>query len=206
MSESVTPPGRPILGVLLRGAIVLSVVLALVAVEAFSRSGVMWRLITFTYQVNLLAAGFYLCTLVWPRAELRAGLRGAVVLYVVVAGLIWNVFLIEVSMGYTIANSLLHVVVPVLALADWLLVGSSQSQVRWWQPLAWLVYPAAYLGLALLVLNHAGRRAPYYFLDPDSVGLAAVVANTGVLMGIFLMLGYALAAVGRVAVMAAKPR
>jgi hypothetical protein len=200
------PPGRPILGVLLRGAIVLAVVLALVAVEAFSRSGVMWRLITFTYQVNLLAAAFYIWTLVWPRAELRAGLRGAVVLYVIVAGLIWNVFLTEVSMGYTIANTLLHVVVPVLALADWLLVGNSQSQVRWWQPLTWLVYPATYLGLALLVLNHAGRRAPYYFLDPDSVGLPAVVANTGVLLGIFLLLGYALAALGRLVVMAANPR
>jgi hypothetical protein len=34
--------------------------------------------------------------------------------------------------------------------------------VRWWQPFAWLAYPAAYAALALAVLNHAvglGARA-----------------------------------------------
>ena len=60
-----------------------------------------------------------------------------------------------------------------------------------------LVYPAVYLVLALLVLNNAGRRAPYYFLDPDSIGTAAVVGNIGLLAAIFLALGYILMAVGR---------
>jgi len=46
-----------------------------------------------------------------------------VVLYVVVAGVIWNLLLTDHSMGYTPANILLHVVVPTTALADWLLVG-----------------------------------------------------------------------------------
>jgi hypothetical protein len=69
--------------------------------------------------------------------------------------------------------------------------------VRWWQPFAWLVYPAAYAGLALAVLNHAGRRAPYYFLDPGSVGIAAVVVNTSILGLGFLVLGYLLLAMAR---------
>ena len=42
--------------VLLRVLIVAAVVIALVAVETSTRSGVLWRLITFTYQANLLAA------------------------------------------------------------------------------------------------------------------------------------------------------
>ena len=118
----------------LRVAIVVAVVVALIAVEASSRSGVLWRLITFTYQANVLAAAYYLWTLASPRADARVGLRGAVVLYVVIAGVIWNLFLTGYSMGYTGANILLHVVVPVLALTDWLLVGRGQGQVRWWQP------------------------------------------------------------------------
>ena len=69
------------------------------------------------------------------------------------------------------------------ALIDWLAVGRSQGEVRWWQPFAWLVYPAVYLLLALLILNHAGRRAPYYFLDPQSVGMFGVAANVGVTAG-----------------------
>ena len=47
---------------------------------------------------------------------------------------------------------------------------------------------------ALLILNRAGRRAPYYFLDPDSVGLAAVVGNVALLALGFLGLGYLLLA------------
>jgi hypothetical protein len=186
---------------LLRAAIVVVVVTALVLVETTSRTGVLWRLTTFTYQVNVLAAVYYVWTLVSPsRADARPGLRGAVVLYVVVAGLVWNLFLTGMSMGYTTANVLLHVVMPVLAMSDWLLVGRSQGRVRWWQPLAWLGYPVIYLGLALLVLNEAGRRAPYYFLDPDSVGGAAVAGNVALLAVGFAALGYLLSGLGRASV------
>ncbi|MDT5210700.1 MAG: hypothetical protein QOF67_3115, partial [Mycobacterium sp.] len=149
------------LRVTLRVAIVLAVVLALVAVATSTRSGLLWRLSTFTYQANVLAAAYYACTIAWPRADARIGVRGAVVLYVLIAGVIWNLLLTGHSMGYTPANVLLHIVVPVLALSDWLLVGRDQAQVRWWQPMVWLAYPAAYLALALAVLNHVGRRAPY---------------------------------------------
>lgn len=186
---------------LLRATIVGVVLAALVLVELTSRSGVLWRLTTFTYQVNVLAAVYYAGTLASrSRADARPGLRGAVVLYVVVAGLVWNLFLTGMSMGYTTANVLLHVVMPVLATIDWLLVGRSQRDVRWWQPLAWLGYPVAYLGLALLVLNEVGRRAPYYFLDPDSVGAAAVAGNVALLATAFAALGYVLSGLGRASV------
>jgi hypothetical protein len=183
--------------VLLRILIVAAVLLAVVMVEMSSRSGVLWRLTTFTYQANVLAAAFYLWTLAFPRADARGGVRGAVVLYLVVAGVLWNLFLTGYSMGYTPANILLHIVVPALAVTDWLLVGRSQRRVLWWQPLVWLVYPAAYLGLAVLVLNRVGRRAPYYFLDPESVGTAGVVANVVLLALLVLGLGYVILAVGR---------
>jgi hypothetical protein len=191
------PTNRAVLRVAIRATIVLAVALALVIVEFSSRSGVAWRLITFTYQANILAAGYYAWTLFSPRADHRTGLRGAVVLYVVVAGVIWNLLLTGRSMGYTPANFLLHVVVPILAVADWVVVGRGAGTARWWQPFAWLAYPAAYLGLALVVLNHTGRRAPYYFLDPNSVGLGAVAVNVALLAAGFLGLGYLLLALAR---------
>ncbi|MDY6998681.1 MAG: Pr6Pr family membrane protein [Actinomycetota bacterium] len=196
------PGGADALRTALRLAIVIAVVTALIVVATTSRWGLWWRLITFTYQANLLAAGYYLWTMVSPRADSRVGVRGAVVLYVVMAGLIWNLFLTGHSMGYTVANFLLHVVVPLLALTDWLLVGQAPARVLWWQPLAWLVYPAAYLTLALLVLNTAGRRAPYFFLDPATVGPATVALNVSVLAAAVLALGYGLMAVNRAAVTA----
>ena len=86
-------------------------------------------------------------------------------------------------MGYPPVNVLLHLVVPVL--------------VHWWQPIVWMAYPGAYAALALAVLNTAGRRAPYYFLDPDSVGTATVVVNICVLACSMLALSYTLLAVNR---------
>lgn len=183
--------------VLLRVLIVATVVIALIAVETTSRSGVLWRLTTFTYQANVLAAAYYLWSLFSARADNRVGIRGAVVLYVVVAGILWNLLLTDYSMGYTPANILLHIVVPVLVSMDWLVVRRRQGGIRWWQPLVWLIYPAAYVVLALVVLNSAGRRAPYYFLDPDSVGMTVVVTNIGLLAVFVLVLGYGISAVGR---------
>ena len=191
--------------VLLRVAIIVTVLIALVAVATSSRSGLLWRLSTFTYQANLLAAAFYAWTLVSPRADARVGLRGAVVLYVVMAGVLWNLFLTGYSMGYTPANVLLHAVVPVLAVVDWLLVGRGRDRVLWWQPIVWLVYPAVYVVAALAVLNHAGRRAPYYFLDPESVGTATVVGNILAIGACILGLGYTLLVINR-AVAPAKTR
>jgi hypothetical protein len=190
-------PDNDFVRVLLRVLIVAAVLVALIAVETTSRSGVLWRLITFTYQANVLAAAYYSWSLFSARADDRGGVRGAVVLYVVVAGIIWNLLLTDYSMGYTTANFLLHIVVPALVTMDWLVIGRGQRSVRWWQPLVWLIYPAAYVVLALLVLNRAGRRAPYYFLDPDSVGMAVVVTNIGLLAVFILVLGYAISVVGR---------
>jgi hypothetical protein len=197
LTTSRVPATRAALRLSLRATIVLAVAVAMLAVEFTSRSGVGWRLITFTYQANILAAAYYAWTLFSSRADARTGLRGAVVLYVLVAGVVWNLLLTGRSMGYTPANFLLHVVVPVLAVADWLLIGREAGSAKWWQPIAWLAYPAAYLGLALVVLNRAGRRAPYYFLDPGSVGLAAVAVNVTLLAAGFLGLGYLLLAVAR---------
>lgn len=180
---------------LLRVLIVAAVVAALIAVETTSRSGVLWRLTTFTYQANVLAAVYYSWTLFSSRANDRGGVRGAVVLYVVVAGILWNLLLTTYSMGYTPANILLHIVVPVLAVVDWLVAG--RGRVHWWHPLVWLAYPALYAVAALLVLNRAGRRAPYYFLDPDSVGTAVLAANIGMLAVFVLVVGYGISAVGR---------
>ncbi|MHA0287475.1 Pr6Pr family membrane protein [Mycobacterium sp. C3-094] len=181
----------------LRVGIVVAVAAALLVVGVTSERGLMWRMVTFTYQVNVAAAAYYLWTLVRPRSDGRVGLRGAVVLYLVMAGVVWNLFLVDRSMGYTVANVLLHCAVPLLALCDWVLVGraSAPAPLAWWHPIAWLAFPAAYLVVALLVLNDLGRRAPYFFLDVDSVGAGAVAANVAGLAAGVLAAGYALLAV-----------
>ncbi len=184
---------------LLRVALVTAVVIALVTVELTSRSGVSWRLVTFTYQANLLAALYYAWTLASPRADARVGVRGAVVLYVVVAGVIWNLFLTGHSMGYTAGQ-------PLVARRRTRTCGSGlaagrprrrQGAVVAALRLA-LAYPAAYGVVALVVLNRLGRRAPYFFLDPASVGVSSVATNVGLLAVGILGLGFVLLALTRV--------
>ena len=203
-------PEVVILRIVLRWGIVAAVATALLVVGMTSERGLWWRMVTFTYQVNVAAAAYYLWTLIRPRADERTALRGAVVLYLVMAGLVWNLFLVERSMGYTVANLLLHCVVPLLALCDWVLVGRAAAPTRanlaWWHPVAWLAFPAAYLVVALLILNDLGRRAPYFFLDVDSVGAGGVAANVTALAIGVLALGYALLAIGGVKRSPSRPR
>jgi hypothetical protein len=92
---------------------------------------------------------------------------------------------------------LLHVVMPLLVLAEWVLVRRGQAALRWWHPMVWLAYPTGYLLAALLVLNQLGRRAPYFFLDPATIGGLRVSLNVSVLAAIFLGLGYGLLVLGR---------
>jgi hypothetical protein len=191
---------------MLRIATIVSVLLALVLVQLTSRWGVGWRLITFTYQANLLAAAFYAWTLVSARAGWRAGLRGAVVVYVVVAGIIWNLFLTEESMGYTPANILLHLLVPVLVIAELVLVNGVQPLLRWWHPLIWLIYPATYLAFAVLIVNHSGRRVPYYFLDADRIGIVGLTLNVCLLAAMFLGVGYGVVLLKRIRTQAPADR
>jgi hypothetical protein len=59
MSELVELRPRQPLAIVLRVAIVAAVLAAILLVEVTSRRGVSWRLITFTYQANVLAAAYY---------------------------------------------------------------------------------------------------------------------------------------------------
>jgi len=199
------PPPRAPHAVGLRIAIVATILLAFLITATTSRSGLWWRFSTFTYEVNLLAAAYFLWAVLRPAAVRRLpGLRGAVVLYVVVAGVIWNLYLTEMSMGYTPQNIMLHVISPALVGLDWLLIGRSQARLTWWHPLAWLGYPLLYLIAILVYLNSERGRFLYYFLDVDQIGLSGLARNVVLLAMGFAVLGYLVLGIGRLAVAARR--
>jgi hypothetical protein len=86
-----------------------------------------------------------------------------------------------------------HLVTPLVVLADFVLVGRDQVNVRWWHPLTWVVFPAAYL--VYYVAADLGLYGS--FLDPragDFLGvvaafLLAIVAAGYVLYGIAKAVG-----------------
>lgn len=67
-----------------------------------------------------------------------------------------------------------------------------------------MLYPVAYLGLALVVLNSMGRRAPYYFLDPAMIGVPTLIRNIVLLAVGFVALGHVLAGLGKASAVARR--
>jgi hypothetical protein len=122
-------------------------------------------------QASLLAGVVYLgLALAGPRwPGLVTWLRGAMtVLLLLVCG---TYFLILEGDVDTTASLFEHLITPVLALADWVFAGRGRA-VRWWYPLTWLLFPAAYL-IYFLVAD-VGLYAS--FLDPDDGAFAGTVA------------------------------
>ena len=126
------------------------------------------------------------------RIEGHAGfLRGAAVTYATVTMLVFN-FVMNGGLDST-GSRIEHLVVPLMAIADWLIVGRNQGRVRAWVPLMWLVPVAAYL--PLYIGEYHRRGYPLYgFLNPGrSSFLGWVIA----LVVAFAVLGYLYWGIGR---------
>jgi hypothetical protein len=145
-----------------------------------------------TLAVALTATG----SLLWPvlvrgALEPRRGLlRGASTTYTV-----GTLILFPLLLGgdyESRASLLMHLVVPLLAIGDWLFVGRNQGRLRWWAPVAWLVVPLLYL--PAYMYRSGVARPPYTFLDPAKGDFVTWVF---VLVGAFLALGLVVWAVGR---------
>lgn len=129
----------------------------------------------FTIQSNLLAA-FILAGEAAGGLGLsirrRDSLRGALVLYLGITGVVYASLLARLPVVKEIvhpwADLVLHYGMPLWILIDWL-VAPPTSKISFRRALKWLIYPLTYLFLTLL------RGAwtdwyPYPFLNPSSPG------------------------------------
>ena len=125
----------------------------------------------FTIQANLLAAAALLGAaslgLLGRRAPAWLDLaRAATTAYLIVVGIVYNTLLTGVSGGVVLpwANTVLHVVLPIYCLVDWLLVADRGAQP--WRRL-WLVliYPVLWTTVVLL-RGATDGWVPYPFLSP----------------------------------------
>lgn len=127
----------------------------------------------FTILSNLFAAVVLLIGAIRPIPD---SLRGAAVLYMATTGIVYAVLLRGVDVDTpAYANWILHVVMPVLVVADWVLVPPGRPialpAAAWW-----LALPVGYLGYTLV----RGSRVdwyPYPFLDPRINGYAQVAVT-----------------------------
>ncbi|NND44041.1 MAG: Pr6Pr family membrane protein, partial [Xanthomonadales bacterium] len=92
-----------------------------------------------------------------------------------------------------LADIVLHYVVPILALAYWI-VFPPRHKLGVLAPLTWCLYPLAYL-VYVFVRGELLGAYPYYFIDVTSLGYGKAVSNAFGLLVSFIVLGVAVRAV-----------
>ena len=128
-----------------------------------------------------------------PRSMHRA--KFAVTLSIMLTGLVAHFMLrpyfASVTGLYKTALTLLHYVVPISVVADWMLFdkkGHTDNSM----PLFAAVFPIIYaaVSLAMAAVDPTRWPVPYPFLDFDALGWGGVVLNIILLAAGFLAVGY----------------
>lgn len=168
----------------------------------------------FTNLSNLFAAGVLLLVAMSRDGDgdERTSARHDLVRYLatvnmLIVGIVFAVLLRDVDLGALRPwiNVLLHDVMPVAMLLDWLLVPPRRVLAGRSIAIA-LVFPAAYLAY-VVVRGAAIGWYPYPFLDPARVGGPAAVAAYALAIAVaFLLAAWALRALGNRRARSAEPR
>lgn len=154
--------------------------------------------------VTLMIAGGY--ALLAPRDPAWLGiLRTMVTVYIVISGVVFAVIVAQASTrDYRVdvpwSDTLLHFVVPALALVAWLTDSILAVNPRVpWSTVGWvLVYPAVWLVYTLIRGADVGWY-PYFFLDETQVGgMSGVLGYCAIVLMIFLAITSALVMTNRV--------
>jgi hypothetical protein len=155
----------------------------------------------FTIQSNLLGvAALFLLVLVprGRRSPLVDGFRSAAVLYMAITGVVFAVLLsgLQAELQTTIpwVDFTVHKLMPIVLVADWLLDPPRHRLPRW-TVLAWLAYPAAWLGYTLL-RGASVDWYPYPFVDVSRLGYGGVLGRAAVLTVAFAAAAAALLWIG----------
>lgn len=115
-----------------------------------------------------------------------------------VVGLVYNVVLRGLwhpTGLQRVADELLHVVMPLLALGFWWLATAGR-RVGARRLLAWLLYPLGYLAYAM-ARGAIDGRYPYPFLDVATLGYPRVLLNAAGVACVFALAGGALFVITR---------
>lgn len=130
----------------------------------------------FTIQSNLIGAGVLLIGAIrrdihTPTFDL---VRGGAVVYLVTTGIVFSVLLsgTDVDTAIPWVNSVLHEVMPIVIVIDWLLDPPSR-QLTYRQGLLWLSYPLAWV-VYTLIKGPIADWYPYPFLNPAFGGYGRV--------------------------------
>jgi hypothetical protein len=130
----------------------------------------------FTIQSNLIAVAVFLVGAVRRDAPSRTWdlVRGASVVYMTVTFVVFALLLSGINVDTRLAwvNTVVHQVMPIAVVADWLIDPPSQ-RISFRTTLVWLVYPVLWIAYTLVRGAFAGWY-PYPFLNPTNGGYGSV--------------------------------
>lgn len=164
----------------------------------------------FTVQTNLMVALYWLWIGLGNNnllRRLKIWIAGAVTTYITITSIVYitqlhSIYMelieFQLAMGYIkpwqyytsiVMTYLLHVVIPAMMIADYLLFTPSQTGIK---PYQWLMYPLLY-GILHTVYGLVSGRYIYPFLNPEKVGgWLPVLRNVAYMFVFILALAYIL--------------
>ncbi|WP_024796813.1 Pr6Pr family membrane protein [Tomitella biformata] len=204
ITEPAAPPGAGIVLRALRLAFAALGILALawipvrnLDVDAFSTANYFsyFTILSNVLAVIVLAGG----ALADPRSTAWQLLRGATTVYMVITGIIYAVLLanVDVMLQDEWINALLHRILPLVLLADWL-IAPPRRPIDDKSSLAFLAFPLLY-GAYTLVRGPIVDWYPYPFLDPREDGYLQLAIGLVVLLIAMVFMSLAVNVAGRIA-------
>lgn len=151
------------------------------------------------YHVLLLVAGFFPQSAIYkvltnPTVYLSATLTITVTLLVYWVLLAYNDRRHNPQHFYTTHNFIVHLIVPVLCIAEWALL-ADKSSLNAFSALVWLVVPLAYVIYAEIrakrgqIYKSTGSAYPYAFMDRHALGIKKYLRNMLLLVIAFYLVG-----------------
>ena len=161
----------------------------------------------FTIQGNIIAAVAFALSAIFifgKRAQPRwlSYLRALATVIMAIVGIVYNSLLadagLEGSFNVPWSNDILHIWIPIYAVADWVLFGDRIKLpfARLW---VMLIYPVIWL-VVILIRGATDGWVPYPFLDPAS-GYASVAVYALIISAITILFGYGAYAVTRIRIL-----
>ncbi len=165
----------------------------------------------FTNISNLFAWGYFACAIVWlarRRDDDEATTFAPVAKYTATVSLLVTMLIAHFMLfdamfqnGQLVLHLVvLHYVVPIMTLLDWLLF-DEKGKMPAWGPISWLSLVTVYLAVVMVGVGVFGlymgggttadvTRYPYTFLDPAISGTVGVTAFCAGMLVAFTALGY----------------
>lgn len=148
----------------------------------------------FTIESNIIIAVVFLVSgyfvLIERTSERLDFVRGASILFMITTGIIYFVLLRSVDVQVTTpwVNNILHYIVPIVALLDWL-VNPPLQKISFKKALLWLTFPFLYFVYSL-VRGSITHWYPYPFLNADTNTYAQIaVSSVAIAVGLVTLIG-----------------